>query len=188
MTGGVLIDDRSDPPLRTVIGTLLQHATQADFAVANVRLVAIDLTSSELQRIQCCRLLLDRLDVEMLADVSDAIRTGGPLTRNLRELRLFAESGRLELRAAGPLRWSPDFSVMRGLPPSPLAPAGAACLVGAHYFSRPVMPGGVSFTCAITGPTAIDSAHRRFEELWGAGHDVLPVVRDLLDELLGDAE
>ena len=184
MLGGVLLSDQSDPPLRLVISTLMSNSQRADFAVANVRLAAIDLQHRELARLQKVRLLLDRLDVAMLSDVADAAEIGGPLGENLAVLRAFATSGRLELRAAGGRRWSPDFSVLYGLPPSPLAPAGAACLVGAIYFGAPPLQAGASLTCALPGRAAVQSAGARFERLWAEGHDVLPVISDLLRELL----
>lgn len=183
MLGGVLLHERSNPTLRQVIGTLIARAAHADFAVGNVRLAAIDLSAVELGRVRSCRLLLDRLDVDMLSDVISASDANASLSRNLRVLHAFAISGRLQLRAAGTLSWSPDFSVFEGLPPSSLAPSGAACLMGAHYFSTPVMRAGASFTCALTGPAAVQAAAARFEDLWSGGHDVLPVVRELLAEL-----
>ncbi|MEO5509204.1 MAG: hypothetical protein ABIS27_01140 [Longimicrobiales bacterium] len=184
MFGRTLVDDRSEPPLRAVIGTLLGTAGRADFAVGNVRLGAIDLTDSELERVCACRLLMDRLDVDMLAETADVIGLGGRLSRNLRTLHAFTLSGRLHVRAAGALRWSPDFSVMHELPESAMAPAGGACLVGAHYFSRPVALHGASFTCVLTDPAAISAATARFDQLWADGYDVLPVIRNLLEELL----
>jgi hypothetical protein len=182
--GGTLVDDRSDPPLRNVIGALLGTAGRADFAVGNVRLGAIDLTDSELERVCACRLLMDRLDIDMLAETAEVIGLGGRLSRNLRTLHAFTLSGRLQVRAAGSLRWSPDFSVMHELPESPRTQGGGACLVGAHYFSRPVAVHGASFTCVLADAQAIAAATARFEELWADGYDVLPVIRNLLEELL----
>ena len=187
MIGGVLFDDRTGPPMREVIGTLMSCAQHADFAIGNVRLAAIDLTDMELGRLQACRLLLDRLDVNMLADAASVTARDHRAVHTLIVLDGFACSGRLQIRAAGRLSWSPDFSVLRGMPQSPLAPDGSACLVGAHYFSRPVVPGGASLTCALTGRAAVQAAARHFDELWDRAHDVLPVVRDLLRELTRSA-
>jgi hypothetical protein len=183
MLGGVLLDDRSGPALRDVVGTLLRQSAGADFAIGNVRLAAIDLTSFELAHISACRLLMDRLDVGMLADTACIARDNASVAANLVVLKQFAATGRLMVRATGSLCWSPDFSVMHGLPVSSLAPAGGVCLVGAHYFSRPVIPGGASLTCVITGGAAVMRARERFEDLWNRGHDVLPVVRELLKEV-----
>jgi hypothetical protein len=184
MLGGTLLDDRSTPPLRDVIGTLLSCARRADFAIGNVRLAAIDLSDLELARLEHCRLLLDRLDVNMLADAATVRGTDGRAARSLDVLNTFAHSGRLEIRAAGRTCWSPDFSVFHGLPVSAVAVEGAACLVGAHYFSQPVARDGVSLTCALTGSAAVRDAASHFESLWCRAHDVLPVVRDLLGELV----
>lgn len=181
----VLLDDRSRPSLRTVIGSLLQSAESASFAVGHVRLGAIDLSALELGNVKSCRLLLDRLDVEMLGDTADIASEGGPMAGNLSRLLDFMESGRLSLRSTGCLCWAPDFSIMHGLPASIAAPSGSVCLVGAHYFSRPVILDGASFTCVLTSRDAIRAADLRFEELWAKAHDVLPVIRDVLCRALG---
>jgi hypothetical protein len=181
----LLLDDRSSPPLRSLIGGLLTRATHADFAVANVRLGAIDLAHAEIASVAECRLLLDRLDVNMLTDTMDVAGTDIPMIRRLEVLRDFAGSGRLQLRAASAMRWSPDFSILQGLPVSRFTPGGAVCLIGAHYFSSPVVPHGASFTCALTTDEAVRLSAARFAELWEDGHDVLPVIRDLLQEILG---
>ena len=187
MLGGTLLDETSTPPLREVIGVLLSRARRADFAIGNVRLAAIDLSDVELAQLESCRLLLDRLDVNMLADAASARGSDAYAARSLDVLHGFACSGRLEVRAAGGIGWSPDFSVLHELPISALAPDGAACLVGAHYFSRPVVSDGVSLTCALTGAAAVRTAARHFDALWVRSHDVLPVLRDLLGELVRPA-
>jgi hypothetical protein len=187
MRGGILLHDHSTPALRTVIGCLLQSARRADFAVADVHLGAIDLNSDELAGLSSCRLLMQRLDIEMLTEAAELIGLGGRVARNLQLLHSFARSGVLHVRAAGALRWAPDFSVVYDLPVSTCAPAGAACLVGAHYFSHPVIANGASLTCAMTGRAAVREAASRFEELWADGHDVLPVIYDLFDDLLAHA-
>ena len=174
-----LLDDRSGTPLRSVIGSLLAQADLADFAIGHVRLGAIDLSLQEISRVQRCRLLLDRLDVEMLSEATDAASLGGTLQRNLTLLHEFSLSGRIELRSSGSLKWFPDFSIVRGLPPS-FARTGSVCLLGAHYFARPVMLDGASFTCVISSRRAVTTAQRRFDELWDSAHDVLPVVQQML--------
>jgi hypothetical protein len=175
-----LVDERCSPSLRTIIGRMLRHATHADFAIGHVRLCAIDLSTAELSHVRSCRLLLDRLDVEMLNDAADVMAGESDLARNLEQLLHFAESGRLQLRSAVTPSWCPDFSVFHGLPVSEESPAGDLCLMGAHYFSRPVMLDGASFTCILSDATAIASAQDRFSELWNNAHDVLPVVRGVL--------
>jgi hypothetical protein len=112
------------------------------------------------------------------------IALGGPLADNLALLYRFAASGRIHIRSSGSVKWSPDFSVMCGLPVTAHCPHGAVCLVGAHYFSRPVAMDGASLTCVLTSRLAIRTAEQRFEELWSRGHDVLPVVHDFLHRIL----
>lgn len=182
----ILLDDRARPPLRSVIGSLLQNADSACFAIGHVRLGAIDLSETELGNVRTCRLLLDRLDVDMLGDTADIVSEGGPMTANLARLFDFIESGRLSLRSTGSLCWTPDFSIIHGLPVSPASPSGSICLMGAHYFSRPVMLDGASFTCVLTSRDAVRAADLRFEELWAKAHDVLPVVKDVLRKSLGE--
>jgi hypothetical protein len=184
MAGSTLIDDRADLTLRKRIGNLISTSSSADFAVANVRIGAIDLTHAELGRLQSCRLLVDRLDAEMLGETAEVIGLGGRLSRNLRVLHEFALSGRLHVRAAGATRWMPDFTVLRR--PDDSDPGGptAICLLGAHYFSRPVVMDGASFTCVLSDSDSVRLAAARFEELWFDGYDVLPVIRSLLQDLL----
>lgn len=185
MTTAFLIDERSTPPLRALIGRFMSQATRVECAIANVRLAAIDMRAAELARLRSCRLLLDRLDVEMLDDAAHAAQIGGILRDNLAVLRRFVGSGRVEIRAAGAQKWSPDFSIVHGCSDETEIPGGAACLVGAHYFSRPVAGSGASLTCCLIEPAAVARASTRFGELWAPAHDVLPVVIGLLDELVG---
>jgi hypothetical protein len=103
------------------------------------------------------------------------------MSANLERLFHFIESGRLALRSTGSRCWSPDFSIVHSIPESVAErQPPSVCLVGAHYFSRPVMLDGASFTCVLSKPDDVRVAELRFEELWARGHDVLPVVRDVL--------
>lgn len=160
----LLLDEAATPPLRTVIGALLAKAVSAHVAIAHVRLGHVDLSDVELQRVRC-RLLLGHLDVESLSGLGGA----GP---RLGSTARFLDSGRLEIRAAGLLRWKPDFSVFE-LPP----PHGSIALVGAHYFGDPDVRGGPALTCVVRGPAAVTRVRRRFDELWLAARDVNDVVR-----------
>jgi hypothetical protein len=101
-----LLDDRSAPTLREGMGLLMMRAARSDFAVQHVRLAALDLGAEELAHGRC-RLLLGRFDADVLADFSadDVAR------RRLAVLAAFLDSGRLAVRAAGLLRWYPDFSI-----------------------------------------------------------------------------
>jgi hypothetical protein len=176
----ILLDDRTDPPLRTLIGTLLARATTAEFAISRMRLDGLDLGGGELSRIQRCRVLLGRLDARALEELMGGDHHGPARRHHLRALREFLSSGRVEVRASGVIAWNPDFSILGGLHD---APAEAVALVGAHYFLRPFPIDGVALTTMITAPGTVDRVRTRFEELWEEGYDVGDVVRAALDHL-----
>jgi hypothetical protein len=163
----ILLDEAATPPLRLVIGSLLSRAVRAAVAIEHVRLAAVDLTAPELRHVRC-RLLMGRLDVEALSDLAIADQA----SRRLRAIGDFLQSGRLEVRAAGLLRWRPDFSVFE-LPP----PHGPVALVGALYFSDAAVVGGPALTCVIRSPAAVTRLCHRFDDLWGRARDVGDVLR-----------
>ena len=165
-----LIDERSIPSVRQVLGDLMAHSVAAEFAVAKLRIAGLDLGAAELGNLQSCRLLLGRLDADTLADVPAGLASG-----HLPALRRFLNSGRVEIRAAGAGAWSPDFSILQ-------TSEGDRLLVGGHYFGRPEPAGGAVFTCILRSPPAIRRARRRFMHLWNAGYDVLPIIRGALDD------
>lgn len=181
---GVLLDDRIHPPLRAVIGALMARAKSADFAVARVRLTAVELTEQEVATLERCRVLLGRLDIDALSTPDPAGPPDPAAVAGLFTLRSFLHSGRIEVRTAGATLWVPDFSILGGLPPKSGFASGAACLVGAHYFARPFPTRGPALTCLLTGQEAVNSARERFEDLWDLGYDVLPVIADRVDALL----
>jgi hypothetical protein len=169
----IVLDEAGAPPLRLVIGSLLSRARRADVAIEHIRLAAVDLTAPELRQVHC-RLLMGHLDVEALSDLAIADQAA----RRLRAIGDFLESGRLEVRAAGLLRWRPDFSVFE-LPP----PHGVVALVGALYFSDAAVVGGPALTCVIRSPAAVARLHRRFADLWVRARDVGDVLRSELTAL-----
>jgi hypothetical protein len=171
MSFAVLFDEHYDPPLRQTIGRLLATARTADFAIGHVRLATLDLTESEASGMEHCRVMVGHLDAAALV-------SAGATPAHFRFLLAFAQSGRLEIRTAPHHVWNPDFSVFRGLPDG-----GSAVLLGAHYFGRPYPMFGLAFTCFMTQPSAVRSCVRRFEGLWNAGYDVLPVVIETLAAL-----
>jgi hypothetical protein len=182
---GVLLDDRRHPSLRSVVGKLLARATTADFAIARVRLAAVDLTSDELANVQRCRVLLGRLDVDALAP-PDAGAAPDPIAAaRLLTLHAFLTSGRVEVHTAGSTLWVPDFSILGGMTPSENAPTGAVCLIGAHYFARPYPTRGPALTCLLSERGSVASAKERFDELWDMGYDVLPVIAETLEAMIG---
>jgi hypothetical protein len=178
---GILLDERSGVSVRRVIGLLLARSREADFAVARIRLGAVDLTASELARVRRCRVLVGRFDVQSL--------TAAPADHaaSLRALFAFLRSGRIEVRSAGGSGWVADFSVFRGLPVNAALPRGHACLVGAHSFWNVDVASGPAFTCMLGSPGATARADRRFDELWHRGYDVLPVLIQTVAAALGDA-
>lgn len=181
---GVLLDGRRDPPLRVVVGKLLARATAADFAISRVRLAAIDLTAEELGRVERCRVLLGRLDIDALTAPIQAHDQSHAGTPHLLALQTFLTSGRVAVRTCGSTLWVPDFSVLSGLAPQSGVPADAVCLVGAHYFARPYPTRGPALTCIISDAGSVASARERFDELWELGYDVLSVINETLDALI----
>lgn len=179
----ILLDDRAEPPLRSILGALLARATTADFAISRMRLDGLDLVGGELGRIRRCRVLLGRLDAQTLEDMMGGHDRGPAQRHHLHALRDFLASGRVEVRAAGIVSWNPDFSILEGLQD---APAHSIALVGAHYFLRPYQIDGAAFTTMISDPEPVSRLHVRFEELWNLGYDVGEVVRATLEHL--DAE
>lgn len=166
----VLIDERSDPDLRAVIGGLLTSSESADFAVTRIRLAAMDLTDEEVA-IPRCRLLLGALDASMLDDAS-YVPTAA--RADVGRLLGWVRSGRLEIRSAGIGGWIPDFSIYR-------AGNASTCLLGAHYFGNPQLSVGPSFTCLVRDAASARIVADRFDALWDRSHDVLPAIRDVLE-------
>jgi hypothetical protein len=200
----VLLDEQTAPSVRTVIGTLLSRAAEADFAIARIRLGAVDLTPDELAAVRRCRVLVGRLDVQSLAAARHESDAG------LDALLAFLASGRIEVRSAGATGWATDFSIFRGLPgtdtgqshdggrpPGQLDPKNGAtapasvfhvphggtsdelhgaCLIGAHAFWVPQSTEGPSFTAVLRNTGAVRMAGNRFEQLWARSYDVLPVL------------
>lgn len=179
----ILLDDRADPPLRSVLGSLLARATTADFAISRMRLDGLNLAGGELGSIRRCRVLLGRLDARALEEMMGGHERGPVQRHHLHLLRNFLASGRVEVRAAGVITWNPDFSILGGLH---AAPASTIGLVGAHYFLRPYSIDGAAFTMVISDTETVRRLHERFDELWDLGYDVGEVVRAALEHL--DAE
>lgn len=202
--GVVLLDERSDPPLRVRFGRLLAAATEADFAVGRVRLAGIDMSAGELAGVRRCRLLLGRLDVETLMDAGHDLLLNEARRASLERLLAFVRSGRIQVRAAGLQQWTPDFSVFRGLRPvgsdrrvgagdgrdrgdSRSSAEGCAVVLGPHHFARGHPMTGPNITAILPGRAAADLATRRFEALFEQSYDVTGVVEELLAELLRSA-
>ncbi|HSJ24297.1 MAG TPA: hypothetical protein VK929_06510 [Longimicrobiales bacterium] len=175
----LLLDERHRPLVRDIIGSLLSASVQADFAVARIRLAAIDLAPAETGHVRRCRILLGRLDYGELTQFG----AGDRAQRRLSTLLAFLTSGRVEIRSAGMAEWLPDFSVFRGMEPADDGDGSlqhsTACLMGAHFFSTPPVD-GPALTCIIRHAPSVAKAARRYDELWAHGHDVLPAVLDTI--------
>lgn len=161
-----LLDERSTPSLREVIGELLRKSRNADIAVSHFRLVGLDLLREELDRVESCRIILRQLNAANLHEVEQA-----------KVLAAFARSGRLAVRTAPHHVWTPDVSIFRTCDDRSVA------LLGAHYFGRPYPLFGLALTCVIDDPVQVRTCALRFEELWVAGYDVLPVILEALDRV-----
>jgi hypothetical protein len=172
----VLLDERSRPPLRAVIGALLASCDEADVAVTRVRIAALDLRADEVARVRRCRFLLGRLDAYALGA---AVPSGEDRRERVAALLRFLRSGAIEVRSAGMCAWMPDFSIYRGIRSG--GHIHAACLIGAHYFHEPAEH-GPSFTLAIDDDVAVRRAERRFEEMWQRSHDALPPVVHAIEQ------
>jgi hypothetical protein len=181
-----LLDELAQPTLRTVLGSLLSRAAESDFAITRIRLAAIDLAAGELGRTRQCRVLLGRLDANLLRIAPTSSPHDGLAAT--RRLTSFARSGRLLVRSCPRHAWYPDFSILRDLTDNLGQPAGDACLIGSHWFREPNPPDGPALTALIRNPSAIRHAEHRFNDLWDAAHDVLPAVNDALDHLAGSLE
>jgi hypothetical protein len=175
----MLHDASTTPTVREVIGWFMANAEGADFAIANVRLAAIDLRPAEHSGLRC-RFLLSRLDAAFSADA--ALLSGSARGSGLENLLRFCESGRLEVRSTGAPRWTPDFSLYHALGPG----RESALMLGAHYFQI-LHTQPVPLTCVLREPAAVRRAAQNFEQLWQDAYDVLPVIRETLEQVLIDA-
>ncbi len=175
----MLIEDPG--AVRRTVRRLLAGSAHADLAVARIRLAALRFRRRELERVRV-RLLLGRLDVDTVAGAPGTAVFGPRRKAELQRLRDVMRAGRVRVRAAGMVRWDPDFSVFRQ---SRRADAPGVVLVGSHRFDVPE-PGRVPALCAtLRGDAAVVGGRERFERLWRAGYDVGPVVLEMLDWLLG---
>ena len=166
-----LVDETVEPTLRESLGQKLQAAERADFAVARIRLAALDLTEAEVAAPIQWRVLLGQLDAAMLLETADGFARPA-----LDRLMALARSGRLQVRSAGLGAWVPDFAVVGGA-------SGMAAAVGAIYFGRPALVSGPSLTVWTEDPEAVRRVRQRFEGLWELSHDVLPAIVDVLERV-----
>lgn len=173
-----VVDERSERPLRAVIGDLLRDATRADIALAKVRLAALDLTEAEVNGPALCRVLLGQLDASTLADAAMESRQN---RHGLHRLAGWLTSDRLEVRSAGLGAWAPDFSVYEN------GAGTLTSLIGAHYFGTPQLAVGPSVTVIDPGAETGLLLQGRFDELWERAHDVAPAILTVLERAGGAA-
>lgn len=174
----MLIEDPG--AVRRTVRRLLAGSAHADLAVARIRLAALRFRRRELERVRV-RLLLGRLDVDTVAGAPGTAVFGARRKAELERLRDVMRAGRVRVRAAGMVRWDPDFSVFR----QSRRDARGTLLVGSHRFDVPD-PGRVPALCAtLRDEAAVRAGGERFERLWEGGYDVGPVVLETLDWLLG---
>lgn len=180
---GLVLDERSRPDAKAVLGCLLSRAEVADLAVGRIRLAAIDFRERDLATLRKCRVVIGRLDVHALLDAIDTAAHVPALATNVGVLRAFIATGRLELRSAGARRWSPDFCIVSGPRLGPWFDAGAAALVGHVGLGSAGTTAGPRLTSIMAGRDSLAAVASSFERLWATGHDVLDVVADTLARL-----
>jgi hypothetical protein len=163
-----VIDEFTRPTMRETLGTLMSASQCVDIAMTRMRLSGINLTDGEVGRLRRLRLVMGKLDAAALLQSQSR-----PIDQLVR-LRAFASSGILQIRSAPRFKWDPDFSIYDH----------HAALIGAHYTDLPYAADGIALTCVLTDPNAIRRCARRFEQMWDAGYDVLPVVIEMLEDLI----
>lgn len=176
-----LVDERD--VLRDAVGPLMARARAADFAVARLRLAAVDLRPGELGGLTACRVLVERLDTITSGAAPGASRSA--LSERLALLLAFLESGRVQVRVAAGRCWAPDFSLIRDIRrPDSVVVAGVSA-TGAHFFSRPYPVSGPAFTYLSPDPVTLAILAGRFQESWDHGYDVSFVLAERMRRLLG---
>ena len=168
----MLVDGRSTPGLRAVLGDALAESTVASFAIRRIRLARVDLMPDELRGVTRCRVLLGRLDADTLADTG-----AGPSSARTAALLDMAASGRLEVRSASLLTWDPDFALIGHASDTDLLIFGSIQFIP-PLPQRPIEE--LTMSCAVRDPAIVRSAAARFEELWQRAHDALEAVTDAL--------
>jgi superfamily II DNA or RNA helicase len=179
--GPLVLDERM--LLRDAVGPLMARAESADFAVAKLRLAAVDLRPRELGGLARCRLLVERLDAVTRGDAQAASRDA--VHARLSLLLAFLESGRVEVRVGAGRCWTPDFSLFRRIHRGDDRVVAGVAATGAHFFSKPYPITGPAVTSLTTDGPTLELLGERFEELWAAGYDVAFVLAERMRRLLG---
>lgn len=166
--------ERDPHGFRARFRELLARSTHLDTAVTRLRLTTLDLSDSELARIESVRLVVAELRaVELDAEAHALVARPGAGPR-LQRLRSLLDRNVVQMRVVPLAGWSPDFSLFR----SGSVPLGM--LMGFHAFERPHPYSGPALGAEF-GPSETAELSRRFDEVWDRGHDVVDAVRTVLD-------
>ena len=168
----IVMDEFTQPSMRETFSTLMSVSTHVDMAVAHMRIAGMDLRPGEAGKLERLRLVIGKLDADAL------LQTQTRPVDQLERLRTFAGSGILEVRIVPRFQWTPDFSLFTG--------AQRAMMIGAHYSALPYPADGIALTCVINDANAARRCAARYERMWQLGYDVLPVVIEMLDQLLSE--
>ena len=169
-----LLDERSDPDFRRVFGWLCGRSTEVDVALTRIRLSTLDLDAAELARVRRLRLLLAEVNAVSLDAEAHGLLQDPRRGAALRRLADLLDRGVIEIRAAPLAGWSPDFTVFS----SDAGPEAA--LLGYHWFQRPFPHRGPALA-ALHGAGDARRVRARFEEAWGAAHDIGSAVEGILE-------
>ena len=140
---------------------------------------ALDLSETEIGRIDGMRLLLAQVSAVALDAEAHALLHRPDRAENLRRLAGLVRAGRIEVRSAPLAAWAPDFTVFAtGAGPF-------AVVVGPHRFdrgdlSRPTL-------ASVHGREEATRTQRRFDEIWALGYDIRPAVTGILTRAEQDA-
>jgi len=169
----VLLDERHRPDFRDVFAALARRSTDIVAAVTRVRLSTVDLGPQELGGLRSFRVLISEINAHNLDAEASGLLQHPRRAPNVRMLTSMLEESRLEVRAAPLGGWSPDFTVFSE------AAGPVAVLMGSHWFERPYPYRGPALA-SLHGTAAARLARARYEELWGAAHDVGPALWSIL--------
>jgi hypothetical protein len=155
---------------------LIAASTEIAFAVARVRLSALESIARMIPELERCRLVLAQFTASGLILPHDVIhdRRDGLL-----QLLEYARSERIEVRSAGASRWEPDFSLFRLR-----ADGDSVCMLGAHHLLPAENDIEWPLTCVLTQRSAVKRAHTHFESVWQSAHDVKPAIVGILEQEL----
>lgn len=172
-----LLDERTLPDFRTVYGRLFRRSDRVDVAIRKIRLAGVSLGERELGGPDDIRVLLAEINALTLAAEAEAMAVTTAGRRRVGLLLELLEGDALRIRSAPLGGWAPDFSLFHQ------HGADTVLLTGLHWFERPYPHRGPALASLHRGLDAVRIAGR-FENIWGAGHDVAPAIRRILEAAL----